>query len=156
MARAIIRDGLLALAIAAGGWVIPTAAADLAQESYVISSSKAAEFGSCVREPRFMRRNHMELIRHQRDETVHQGIRDTTASLAGCIDCHVGHDPQGQPIPVSSKGQFCNTCHRLAAVKMDCFDCHATVPVAPDAEIGETTGIEMRYVTRKVEQKVGE
>ena len=36
-----------------------------------------------------MRRNHMELIKHQRDATVHDGIRGTKHSLAGCIDCHV-------------------------------------------------------------------
>ena len=59
----------------------------------------------------FMRRNHFELIKHQRDITVHQGIRDTDDSLAGCVDCHVRKDAQGNHVPVNAAGEFCAGCH---------------------------------------------
>lgn len=31
-------------------------------------------------------------------------------------------------MPVNSPGQFCASCHRFAAVSLDCFQCHATTP----------------------------
>ena len=42
----------------------------------------------CVRPTEFMRRNHMQLILHQRDETMHEGIRTQKYLLTNCIDCH--------------------------------------------------------------------
>lgn len=156
MAKAFIRDCLLAIGIAAGMWIIPAAAADLPEGSQVIPGSKVAELENCVRKTDFMRRNHMELIEHQRDRTVHRGIRATTDSLAGCIDCHVGYDQQGQPVSVYEDGQFCKNCHEFAAVELDCFGCHAAVPTHPGTETRDrtppTAGIETPDVTRKVEQ----
>ena len=43
---------------------------------------------ACVADPAFMRLNHMDLLKHQRNETVHRGVRDPRASLKGCIECH--------------------------------------------------------------------
>ncbi len=91
-------------------------------------SAKADKLESCVRDTPFMRRNHFELIEHQRDITVHEGIRKTDSSIAGCIDCHVRRDAEGQPVPINAPGEFCATCHTRAAVTLDCFSCHATVP----------------------------
>ncbi len=34
-----------------------------------------ARGGQCVADPAFMRRNHMDLLKHQRDGTVHAGDR---------------------------------------------------------------------------------
>ncbi|WP_462322339.1 hypothetical protein [Halochromatium sp.] len=75
-----------------------------------------------------MRRNHFELIRHQRDQTVYGGIRGSDHGISGCVSCHVGYDETGSPIEIDAKGQFCRACHDYAAVEMNCFDCHATVP----------------------------
>jgi predicted CXXCH cytochrome family protein len=97
----------------------------------VPGSAKADKLTQCVRPKSYMRRNHMELIKHQRDITVHQGIRATKDSLAGCIACHVKHDAAGEPIPVNAKGQFCSRCHEYLAVQPDCFGCHSTVPEGP-------------------------
>ncbi|WP_295444901.1 sulfur reduction protein DsrJ [uncultured Thiodictyon sp.] len=97
-------------------------------QCYVRPGSRAAALDDCVAPTAFMRRNHMELIKHQRDATVHQGIRGTRDSLAGCIDCHVSRAADGQPVAVNEKHQFCSACHAFAAVKVDCFDCHAAVP----------------------------
>ena len=95
---------------------------------FVQPSSKAAAVENCVEPTEYMRRNHFELIRHQRDETVYGGIRGAKHSLSGCVSCHVGYDSQGTPLEIDAEGQFCSSCHDYAAVEMNCFDCHATVP----------------------------
>lgn len=94
----------------------------------VPGSSKAAKLDSCVRPKEFMRRNHFELIKHQRDITVRQGVRATTDSLSACIACHVQYDKDNKPVPVNAKKQFCDGCHDWVAVEPDCFGCHSTVP----------------------------
>jgi hypothetical protein len=82
----------------------------------------------CVKPVADMRRNHMNYILHQRDETVHLGIRTERFSLANCVSCHVQQDAAGQFVPINAEGQFCQTCHEYSAVKIDCFECHAAVP----------------------------
>jgi hypothetical protein len=83
---------------------------------------------SCVEPTDVMRRDHFEFIQHQRDETVHLGIRSSRHSLAGCVRCHAGRDNQGQWRSVDDEGQFCQSCHAYAAVRIDCFGCHSAVP----------------------------
>ncbi|MDX1513120.1 MAG: sulfur reduction protein DsrJ [Gammaproteobacteria bacterium] len=87
----------------------------------------------CVEPTEIMRRDHMRFLMHQRDETVHRGIRGAKHSLVGCIECHVQRGADGAAIPVDAEGQFCEGCHRFAAVRMDCFECHAAVPAAARA-----------------------
>ena len=95
---------------------------------YVKPGSRAAGLAQCVEPTGYMRRHHMDLIQHQRDATVHGGIRGTRHSLSGCIDCHVSAGPDGRVVAVNAEHQFCNACHQFAAVKVNCFDCHASVP----------------------------
>lgn len=75
----------------------------------------------CVEPTEEMRRNHMEKILHQRDRTVHDGIRTKQHSLKNCINCHA--DPKTNS--VLGQDGFCDSCHRYAAVKIDCFSCHS-------------------------------
>lgn len=82
----------------------------------------------CVEDTEFMRANHMELLLHQRDETVHRGIRTKKHSLKNCIECHVVTDENNQPVSVASPKHFCRVCHDYAAVSIDCFECHASKP----------------------------
>jgi hypothetical protein len=82
-----------------------------------------ARSGPCVQDPKPMRRTHMELLRHDRDATVRRGIRDRPESLAGCVDCHASRD-DGRVL--GSDRHFCQGCHAYAAVRIDCFDCHAS------------------------------
>lgn len=74
----------------------------------------------CVEPTDDMRRNHMKYILHQRDKTMHQGIRTTKHSLKNCVDCHA------DPATNSVLGQdgFCSSCHQYASVQIDCFSCH--------------------------------
>ena len=88
----------------------------------------AARGDACVEPTEIMRRDHMRFLMHQRDETVHSGIRGAKHSLVGCIECHAQTDVQGVAIPVDAKDQFCESCHSFAGVRMDCFECHAAVP----------------------------
>lgn len=94
----------------------------------VEGSAKADRADACVAPTPFMRRNHFELIEHQRDITVHEGIRKTDHSLAGCVDCHVRRDAQSGLVPVNAPGEFCAACHQYVGATLDCFACHATKP----------------------------
>ncbi len=74
----------------------------------------------CVEPTEVMRRDHMQMILHQRDETMHQGIRTAKHSLKNCVNCHA--DPKTGS--VLGHNGFCESCHTYAAVTMDCFGCH--------------------------------
>jgi predicted CXXCH cytochrome family protein len=80
----------------------------------------------CVADTDWMRRNHMTVLMHQRDGTVHDGIRTKQFSLRGCIECHAVKGTDGRPVTIASRDHFCRTCHDYAAVRVDCFDCHAS------------------------------
>lgn len=82
----------------------------------------------CVAETQWMRRNHMTVLMHQRDDTVHDGIRTKRFSLKGCIDCHAVNGADAKPVSITSPQHFCRTCHDYAAVRVDCFECHASRP----------------------------
>ena len=81
---------------------------------------------SCVAETDFIRRNHMDLLKHQRDETMIQGIRSEPYSLKDCVACHAVNGADGVPVTAASSEHFCRSCHDYAAVKIDCFECHAS------------------------------
>ncbi len=89
----------------------------------------------CVEETQFMRESHMELLLHQRDDTLRRGIRTKKHSLKECIACHVVTDSDNQAVSVASPKHFCRECHDYAAVKVDCFECHASKPAKKSASI---------------------
>jgi hypothetical protein len=82
----------------------------------------------CIHPEEEMRKNHMNYILHERDETMHEGIRGEPSSLANCIDCHVEPNEKGEIAGIESKEHFCNACHEYASVQIDCFQCHADRP----------------------------
>jgi hypothetical protein len=86
----------------------------------------------CVEDTEYMRRNHMEVLEHHRDRTVHEGIRTKQHSLKNCIECHATPDATGQRT-VLGKDHFCQSCHTYAAVKIDCFECHSSKPAGNGA-----------------------
>lgn len=131
---ALVITGVLALAASA----IPAGAQEKSKAGPQFTLPKSTEkcvhdpnfakTGKCVRDTPFMRRNHMKLLLHKRDQTMHNGIRTKSASLKECINCHVTKDEAGNPIKVSNPKHFCAACHRYAAVKLDCFECHRSTP----------------------------
>jgi hypothetical protein len=107
---------LLGLAVA-----LPAAAHDGQKGSRVpLPAAHARQGDKCVEPTEVMRRDHMDMILHQRDETMHRGIRTVKHSLKGCVDCHA--DPKTGS--VLGKDGFCAACHAYTAVSIDCFSCH--------------------------------
>ncbi len=85
--------------------------------------------GKCIAPAEEMRRNHMEMLKHTRDRTLREGIRGEPASLNECVQCHASKKTG----TVHGEGEFCQSCHAYAAVKLDCFQCHqpkASVPAS--------------------------
>ena len=80
----------------------------------------------------FWRKNHPELLRHDRDLTVRDGERKVQASLKSCIACHAASNEQGTPLTAASPDNFCTVCHQYVAVKIDCFVCHRSTPDGVD------------------------
>jgi len=99
-----------------------------AAESPLVPTPKKGRGDVCVEATDVMRRNHMEFILHQRDDTVHRGIRSSKHSFVGCIDCHRVQKTDGQLARFDEPQHFCSGCHAYAAVKIDCFECHADRP----------------------------
>jgi predicted CXXCH cytochrome family protein len=105
-----------------------------AQESRVpIPSPPKGKGEQCVRDTAFMRANHMNLLLHQRDETVQKGIRTKKYSLKECVACHAVPGSDGQPVSYEDPKNFCRECHDYTAVKIDCFECHASKPPSKQA-----------------------
>ena len=80
--------------------------------------------GQCVKDPQWMRKNHMHLLKHQRDEVMRKGIRDEKLSLKNCIECHASTVDDSV---IARDDSFCVACHRYEAVKTDCFECHSGI-----------------------------
>lgn len=98
--------------------------------------------GECVAPVAEMRRNHMEILKHQRDRTMRQGERGAKASLNGCVECHAGKTT-GSVLGDTADGRngFCGSCHAYAAVKVDCWDCHQPRARFKAASAAPTTGL---------------
>ncbi|SDJ25748.1 hypothetical protein [Aliiruegeria lutimaris] len=77
---------------------------------------------------RVMRRRHMEMMRHDRDMTMHDGEREIDASISECFECHSVKDEAGGYVTYESEKHFCRACHDFVAVKVDCFMCHRSTP----------------------------
>ena len=71
----------------------------------------AAEHRECVRDTKYMRYHHWELLREVREEVVRYGQRGEIG-LSECRDCH------------TSRERFCNRCHDAVSLTPDCFGCH--------------------------------
>jgi len=110
------------------------------------TSKAATEAEQCVKPTAWMRRNHMDLIQHDRDITVHQGVRTLDGSLAECVACHANKDEQGMHVAVNAPDQFCAGCHEYTAVTLDCFSCHATVPQASNAQAGTQASVDYETI----------
>ncbi len=129
MRRRLTTLGLLFLLVAAA-IATPLGAAELSAVPLPEITKGKGE--SCVAETGFMRRNHMNLLRHQRDETLRKGIRGARFSLKECVACHAVPGADGVPVAADDSRHFCSACHQYTAVRIDCFECHASRPEAPD------------------------
>lgn len=87
---------------------------------------KAIKGEQCVEPNDVMRRNHMDFLKHQRDDTMRKGIRTKKYRLTQCLECHV---PTREEKPTLADDEhFCKSCHMYAGISPDCFNCHNTRP----------------------------
>ncbi|MFZ2649093.1 MAG: hypothetical protein WA210_03205 [Burkholderiaceae bacterium] len=114
-------------ALAGAGFASAAFAGDATGRTPLPAIEPAAKGESCVAEPAFMRRNHMDLLKHQRDATVLGGIRGAKNSLKDCIACHASVKTGSV---AKTETNFCVSCHSYTAVKIDCFECHSAKPAA--------------------------
>lgn len=132
---------LLAALVAAFAWTLPGAGPVMAAEEgkasrIFIPAPPKGKGDKCVAETDFMRRNHMTMLDHQRDDTVHEGIRTKQFSLKECIACHAVKGADARPVTSKDPKHFCRACHDYVAVKIDCFECHASRP-----DVEKTAGL---------------
>lgn len=120
------RGAVLAALLAVGA--VATASADAHEGS---SSGRVAKpvhaqpsGEKCVRDEAYMKRHHMDELKHHRNETMRKGIRTKEMSLQNCVDCHASKETKS----VLGKDGFCQSCHSYAAVTLDCFECHSSKP----------------------------
>jgi [DsrC]-trisulfide reductase subunit J len=113
----------IAVALLVAGGAVAAGAAGDAGTRVSVPHLDAPRGERCVMDTAFMRRNHMNLLLHQRDRTVHEGVRTSAIALQKCIGCHA-NEQTGSVI--GSDRSFCQGCHSYAAVKLDCFDCHSS------------------------------
>lgn len=123
--RVILHRRMLAALLAGAALSLPPALTRAEVPRPAIPEARGEQ---CVEPTDVMRKEHFKFILHQRDETVHRGIRTTKHAFKECIACHVRPDQQGQYPRASSEEHFCSSCHSYAAVTIDCFDCHADRP----------------------------
>jgi hypothetical protein len=81
----------------------------------VIQKAKGEQ---CVEDTDYMRRNHMKVLNHHRDKTVHEGIRTKQHSLKNCIECHATPNEKGE---------------RSVLGKDNFFQCHSSKPAGDGA-----------------------
>jgi len=108
----------------------------------------------CVQPEDIMRRDHMKFILHQRDKTMHEGVRTTKYALKNCVDCHA----DAKTGSVLGKDGFCESCHVYAAVKLDCFECHsasrdAATITAPSASTVRALSVSQKQVSEPAKGK---
>ncbi len=84
--------------------------------------------GQCVLPAEQMKRQHMKILKHRRDQTMYFGVRGGKESFMACLTCHAVKGEDGKPVTVKSEKHFCRVCHDYVAVKPDCWDCHVSVP----------------------------
>lgn len=88
----------------------------------------------CVLPAEQIRREHPDLLQHDRVKTMREGVRaksDGTmldGSLKQCINCHAIKDDNNKYVRIDNEQHFCASCHKYAAVTIDCFQCHRDIP----------------------------
>ncbi len=89
---------------------------------------------SCILPSAEMRRQHPDLLKHDRIQTLREGVRAKAdgskldGSLKQCVNCHAIKDASSKFVRIDNDQHFCVSCHKYAAVSIDCFQCHRDIP----------------------------
>jgi len=84
---------------------------------------KPDQYDECIEDTEYMRFHHMDLLKEWREQSVREGIRGEH-TLSDCRDCH------------TDRSRFCNQCHEIVNLYLDCFGCH-NYPETPQDSITE-------------------
>lgn len=87
----------------------------------------------CILPEAEMRRRHPDLLKHDRILTLREGVRaedgkPLEGSLKQCVNCHATKDESNKYVRIDNDQHFCVSCHKYAAVSIDCFQCHRDIP----------------------------
>lgn len=88
---------------------------------------------NCVLPAAEMRRKHPDLLKHDRIQTLRVGLRAKAdgskldGSLKQCVNCHA-IKTEDKYVRIDNDEHFCVSCHKYAAVSIDCFQCHRDIP----------------------------
>lgn len=145
------RAGILLFLVTLAVGAVLGAATGWAIESSVPKPAIPQATGQCLAPPDVMRRFHMVMLKHTRDVTVREGDRQTAKGLTACVGCHAVKDVSGTVVSVSSPQHFCRACHDYAAVKIDCFECHASRPL-PEKSAAATPGADVAALKAYAEE----
>jgi len=126
------RIAALFAALFAGAALLASALADETAGRTPLPTIPKGKGDHCVRDTDFMRRYHMTMLKHQRDQTVHEGVRGGDFSIKACVTCHAVEGAYGQPVSFADPKHFCRSCHSYASVSIDCFECHASKLAPPE------------------------
>ncbi len=138
---------ILSIAVMASALMLAAGNVSAAEDTNALGSNlgpnpaKAFKGEQCVEPVDVMRREHMNMLKHQRDETLREGIRGNKYSLTECVECHATKSPEIAGGNIRTVKPFCAECHKFAAVKIDCFECHT----------GTATGTRMRNLLKPKE-----
>ncbi len=102
--------------------------AQAADDGFPVPRPPKGQGEQCVAPTEVMRRDHMNLLLHKRDQTMQDGIRTKRFSLKECVACHAVAGADGKPVGYDNPKNFCRQCHDYTAVSIDCFECHASKP----------------------------
>ena len=78
------------------------------------------KYENCIKETEYIRFHHMDYLKEIREEYVRYGIREAEG-ITTCKNCH------------TSRERFCDRCHNIADLTIDCFGCHYYPEMAPAA-----------------------
>jgi len=106
IAAVVIFSALMAFPVAYNG---AASVAGLGSGSPKLAEGKGKD---CVRPEDWMRKNHMSLLKHVREDAVRQGHPAGDTGLRGCISCH------------PNRAQFCDSCHSYVGASPECWHCH--------------------------------
>jgi hypothetical protein len=124
-------SAVLGLAFIAGFSQVNASQNDLGPEITLPAGSSGK---SCVLPSAEMRREHPDVLKHDRIQTLREGVRAQAdgeklqGSLKQCVNCHAIKDDNDQFVRVDNDKHFCVSCHQYAAVSIDCFQCHRDIP----------------------------
>lgn len=91
--------------------VISTIFAGEAPDPQLFLEKPDPKYKECVRDVKYMRYHHWELLRQTREEVVRYGKRGEVG-LKKCRECH------------TSRERFCDKCHNSVSMTPACYGCH--------------------------------